>query len=94
MNETVAAYGRVTQISHWLSALLILAMISIGLVMTRIEAGPGQDWLYRTPRGSWAGDLAAHWHPVGRARFQALAGASTGLSSIRTVAFVGAHVLL
>ena len=43
MNETVAAYGRVTQISHWLSALLILAMISIGLVMTRIEAGPGQD---------------------------------------------------
>ncbi len=48
MNETVAAYGRVTQISHWLSALLILAMIPIGLIMTRIEAGSGQDSLYRT----------------------------------------------
>lgn len=40
-------YTGVAQAVHWASALLILAMLPMGLVMTRIGAGSAQESLYR-----------------------------------------------
>ncbi len=41
------SYGRGAQLLHWLAALLILAMIPIGLVMVRLDPGDAQTGLYR-----------------------------------------------
>ena len=69
-------------------------MIPIGLIMTRIEAGPGPDSLYRThvPLGLMI--LALTGIRLGALVFKRWPGPPPGLSSIRTVAFLGAHVLL
>ena len=46
LRNTASNYGRIAQMFHWLSALLILIMWPMGIIMTRIsEASAGQ--LYR-----------------------------------------------
>ena len=44
--EPATTYNRTTQIIHWVSALLILIMIGLGLTMTRIDSGEVQQNLY------------------------------------------------
>ena len=69
-------------------------MIPIGLIMTRIEAGPGQDSLYRTHMALGLMILALTGIRLGALVFKRWPGPPPGLSYIRTVAFLGAHVLL
>ena len=47
MMSTSTNYGRIAQIFHWLSALLILLMMPIGLAMTRIDVEPIHTNLYQ-----------------------------------------------
>lgn len=51
MKSTTLNYGRIAQIFHWLSALLILALIPMGLTMTRMAEGSTQTSLYRAHVG-------------------------------------------
>ena len=51
MKSTAINYGRIAQILHWFSALLILAMIPMGLAMTRMTEGSTQTSLYRAHVG-------------------------------------------
>jgi cytochrome b561 len=44
---TEAAYTPVARILHWVTAILVLANIPIGVVMTNVEGGPLQDFLFR-----------------------------------------------
>ena len=44
---TEAAYTPVARILHWVTAILILAIIPIGIVMTNVEGGPLQNFLFR-----------------------------------------------
>lgn len=44
---TEAAYTPVARIMHWVTAVLVLANIPIGIVMTNAEGGPLQDFLFR-----------------------------------------------
>lgn len=41
-------YGRVTQIIHWLSALLIIGLLIFGTVMTRLGDGATKTQMYQT----------------------------------------------
>ncbi len=41
-----ARYGGVAKLLHWLTALLILVIVPVGLVMTRLDGGPLQDRLF------------------------------------------------
>ena len=69
-------------------------MIPIGLIMTRIEAGPGQDSLYRTHVALGLVVLALTGIRLGALVLTRWPGPPPGLSSIRRVAFGGVHVLL
>ncbi len=51
MKSTISNYGRIAQVFHWLSALLILAMIPMGMAMTRMSEGAAQTNLYRAHVG-------------------------------------------
>ena len=51
MRSTPESYGRLARGLHWGSAILILALIPIGLVMARIDDGPTQTVLYRAHVG-------------------------------------------
>jgi cytochrome b561 len=42
-----AAYTPVARILHWVTAILVLAIIPIGVVMTNVGNGPLQDFLFR-----------------------------------------------
>ena len=45
--STAESYGKVAQGLHWVTALLILGLIPLGLIMTRLEEGSAQTGLYR-----------------------------------------------
>lgn len=48
-DETLAVAGRYrwpARLIHWLVALIVLAMIPVGITMGRIDSGPLQDWLF------------------------------------------------
>ncbi len=47
MKSTTTSYGKFAQMFHWLSAILILLMLPLGLVMHRIPDGSLQNTLYR-----------------------------------------------
>lgn len=47
MKSTSIKYGTIAQMLHWLSAVLIIGMIPMGLVMARMAEGPAQTGLYR-----------------------------------------------
>lgn len=51
MKSTTFKYGWLAQTFHWLSALLILVMIPIGITMTRIEDGSVKTMLYQAHVG-------------------------------------------
>ena len=51
MQESKAGYSGIAQATHWLSALLILTMIPLGLIMTGIESDSGQQSLYQVHVG-------------------------------------------
>ena len=88
------AYNRITQITHWASALLIVGMRGVGLAMTRIGEGEAQESLYNAHVGMGLGTLAlsavrlvslvAHRWPA----------PPEGLSPANERAFIGTHVLL
>jgi len=42
-----AAYTPVARILHWVTAILVLAIIPMGIVMTNVGSGPLQDFLFR-----------------------------------------------
>lgn len=94
MNQTKVSYDRITQGLHWISAILIIIMIILGLTMTRIGESSTQVLMYRTHVGFglivlvltairliW---LFIHrWPPV-----------PPGLSKLRELAFKWNHILL
>jgi cytochrome b561 len=41
-------YGRVTQIIHWISALLIIGLLIFGTVMTRLADGAAKTQMYQS----------------------------------------------
>lgn len=47
VRSTADRYGRIAQGLHWATALLILALIPLGILMTRVGEGGGQTALYR-----------------------------------------------
>ena len=46
MTDTTTQYNRLTQIIHWVSALLILSMIPLGLVMHNLPDGTPKQFMY------------------------------------------------
>ncbi|MYA49847.1 MAG: hypothetical protein F4185_08095 [Chloroflexi bacterium] len=94
MGKSAEAYNRITQITHWASALLILGMLGMGLAMTRIGEGGTQEALYNAHVGMGLGTLA-----LTAVRLVALAvhrwpSPPPGLSRVNERAFTGTHVLL
>lgn len=51
MKSNLSGYGRIAQAFHWLSAFLILAMLPLGLVMTRLAEGAAKTFLYQAHVG-------------------------------------------
>jgi len=47
-NARTETYGALSQIFHWLTALLVLLLVPIGLVMTSLDPGRLQDALFVT----------------------------------------------
>lgn len=47
MRSTPSNYGKIAQTFHWISALLILFMLPLGLIMGRLHEGSIQNMLYR-----------------------------------------------
>lgn len=89
-----AGYNRLSQATHWASALLILSMLGMGLAMTRIGEGGTQDSLYNAHVGIGLATLA-----LTAVRLVALVvhrwpSPPPGLSSANERAFIGTHVLL
>jgi cytochrome b561 len=41
------AYTPIARILHWITAILVLANIPIGIVMLNVQGGPVQDFLFR-----------------------------------------------
>ena len=46
-NKTVNTYGKVSQAFHWISAILIILMILLGLTMTNVESNY-EVFMYKT----------------------------------------------
>lgn len=94
MSDSAQPYSRITQITHWASALLILGMLGVGLAMTRIGEGEAQEALYNAHVGMGLGALV-----LTAVRLVALAvhrwpSPPPGLSPLNERAFTGTHVLL
>jgi cytochrome b561 len=51
MKSTLSTYGRMAQAFHWLSAFFILAMLPLGLTMTRLAEGSSKTFLYQAHVG-------------------------------------------
>jgi cytochrome b561 len=51
MKSTLSTYGRIAQAFHWLSTFFILAMLPLGLAMTRLAEGPVKTFLYQAHVG-------------------------------------------
>lgn len=90
--STSTNYGSVAQALHWVSALLIIALIPLGIIMTRVGDG-SNDWLYRAHVG--IGMLVALltvarviWH------FREPTPTPPPLPRWRTALFVGNHYAL
>jgi cytochrome b561 len=47
MRSDASKYGKIAQAFHWISALLIFAMLPMGLLMTRIADGATKNTLYK-----------------------------------------------
>src|SRR5262245_33616873 len=42
------AYTATARVLHWLTAILVLTLIPVGIIMVRIKEGPAQDLLFNT----------------------------------------------
>lgn len=94
MGKSAEGYNRITQITHWASALLILGMLGMGLAMTRIGEGGAQEALYNAHVGMGLGTLS-----LTAVRLVVLAvhrwpSPPPGLSRVNERAFTGTHILL
>ena len=94
MSKSAPGYNRISQVTHWASALLILGMLGIGLAMTRIGEGEVQEVLYNAHVGAGLVTLA-----LTAVRLVALVvhrwpSPPPGLSPANERAFIGTHVLL
>ena len=87
-------YGKMTQVLHWVSAVLLIGMAAAGVVMTRLPAGEMQSRLYRLHVG--LGLLVLVLTIVRLAwRFRdPWPAAPPGLSAARERAFEWNHILL
>ena len=94
MSTSAPGYNRLSQLTHWASALLVLGMLGMGLAMTRIGEGGVQESLYNAHVGASLATLA-----LTAVRLVALAvhrwpSPPPGLSPANGRAFIGTHVLL
>lgn len=94
MSKSAPAYSRISRVTHWASALLILGMLGIGLAMTRIGEGDTQEALYNVHVGMGMVTLALTavrlvWLVIHR-----WPAPPPGLSQMNERAFIGTHVLL
>ena len=94
MSKSAPGYNRISQLTHWASALLILGMLGMGLAMTRIGEGEAQEVLYNAHVGAGLVTLA-----LTAVRLVALVAhrwpsPPPGLSPANERAFMGTHVLL
>jgi cytochrome b561 len=46
VDPNTPAYTPVARVLHWLTVVLVLSLIPIGLTMTRLDEGPLQDYLF------------------------------------------------
>ncbi|MCY4448360.1 MAG: cytochrome b/b6 domain-containing protein [Chloroflexi bacterium] len=94
MSKSAPGYNRISQLTHWASALLILGMLGMGLAMTRIGEGEAQEVLYNAHVGAGLVTLA-----LTAVRLVALVvhrwpSPPPGLSPANERAFIGTHILL
>ena len=94
MSESVSGYNRITQVTHWVSALLILGMLGIGLAMTRIGEGGVQESLYNVHVGIGLGTLALTAIRLVALVVHRWPSPPPGLSPANERALIGTHVLL
>ena len=94
MQESKVGYSGIAQATHWLSALLILTMIPLGLVMTGIESDSGQKSLYQVHVGLGLVVLVLTVTRLVTLVFKRWPAPPTGMSSLHEKAFHAVHVLI
>ncbi len=94
MSKSVPGYNRISQVTHWASALLILGMLGMGLAMTRIGEGEAQESLYNTHVGVGLATLALTAVRLVALVLHRWPSPPPGLSPANERAFIGTHVLL
>jgi cytochrome b561 len=52
MDQASAAYTPAARVLHWITALLVLGLIPVGILMGNLESGPLQDRLYNLHRST------------------------------------------
>jgi cytochrome b561 len=52
MDQAYPAYTPTARVLHWITAVLVLGMIPVGILMGQLESGPLQDRLYNLHRST------------------------------------------
>ena len=94
MTASRTTYSGVAQAIHWISALLIVTMIGLGLVMTRIDADTAQQALYRAHVTIGLAVLALTAIRLAWLVFHRWPAPPPSLASVQAKLFIGNHVLL
>ena len=92
--ESINRYNGVTQIIHWVSALLILCMIPLGLVMHNLSEGTAKDVMYNTHVSVGMVVLLVTAVRLGWLAFHRWPAPLPMLSTWRRRVFTGVHVVL
>ena len=54
MDQASAAYTPTARVLHWITALLVISLITVGILMGNMASGPLQDRLYNLHRSTGA----------------------------------------
>lgn len=94
MKSNLSGYGRIAQAFHWLSAFLILAMLPMGLAMTRLAEGPAKIFLYQAHVGLGLLVLGLTTARIIWRFIEPTPAAPAGLSPLHKFGFKATHFLL
>jgi cytochrome b561 len=94
MKSTLSTYGRIAQAFHWLSAFFILAMLPLGLAMTRLAEGPSKTFLYQAHVGLGLLVLVLTTARIFWRFIEPTPEAPAGLSPLHKFGFKAIHFLL
>ncbi len=94
MTATTTQYDRISQVIHWVSALLILSMIPLGLVMHNLPDGPQKQVMYNVHIAIGLLVIAVTVWRLAWLAFHRWPEPLSGLSTVRLKFLTGTHVFL